>query len=387
MTHPPSQTLRVLHCMPYMAVGGAERQLIYLCRELVNRGVQIHVALSAKGPQDDALRETGAVLHFLLASSNHSPSLLFELLKVVKKVQPSILQTWLRQMDVLGGITAQILGVPWILSERSSEKSYNLSFKHWLRRQLGRKSSAIIANSQGGREYWARVRGSDENLFVIRNILPLQEIDEQPPLTASEAQLKSSENLALFVGRLCPGKNIASFLQALGMVQEYVSLNAAIIGDGPEMRCARGLVQTLGLAHKVRFLGHRTDVWRWMKRADLYVSLSSFEGNPNSVLEAMACGCPLVLSDIQAHRELLSPEAACFVDERSPVSIAEAIVRLLVRKEVGRSQAGLARARAESLLHENSSDKYLQIYRQLAVAKRPNGLRDGSFTETKICVE
>jgi glycosyltransferase involved in cell wall biosynthesis len=64
---------------------------------------------------------------------------------------------------------------------------------------------------------------------------------------------------------------------------------------------------------RIRLLGVRPDIWALMKAATLFVSTSAFEGQPNAVLEAMACGCPLVVSDIPAHREFLNAGNAAIV--------------------------------------------------------------------------
>ena len=85
------------------------------------------------------------------------------------------------------------------------------------------------------------------------------------------------------------------------------------------MRAAvEAAVAGLGLADRVRLVGFVPDAWAWMKRASVLVSPSLFEGHPNVVLEAAACGCPLVVSDIPAHREFLDGENAVLVDTGDP---------------------------------------------------------------------
>ncbi len=57
-------------------------------------------------------------------------------------------------------------------------------------------------------------------------------------------------------------------------------------------------------------------VWALMKKASVFVSLSAYEGCPNTVMEAMACGCPIIVSDIPEHREILDEQSALFVTRK-----------------------------------------------------------------------
>ena len=85
-----------------------------------------------------------------------------------------------------------------------------------------------------------------------------------------------------------------------------------LCGEGPQRSELEVMRHKLGLDADVHFTGHlpAASVWALMKKASVFVSLSAYEGCPNTVMEAMACGCPLVLSDIPAHREILD-ESVC----------------------------------------------------------------------------
>jgi glycosyltransferase involved in cell wall biosynthesis len=99
-----------------------------------------------------------------------------------------------------------------------------------------------------------------------------------------------------------------------------------------------------------------------MKRARVFVSLSRYEGSPNVVLEAAACGTPLVLSDIAAHRDLVGDETASFVDCDDAEQAAEAIRAAIVRPRI-------VRPRNERDSIESVAREYLAIYEKVAVGK------------------
>lgn len=88
--------------------------------------------------------------------------------------------------------------------------------------------------------------------------------------------------------------------------------------------------QNLGGGDRVLMPDMIPSVWSALKRADLSVSISRFEGQPNAVLEAMACRCPLVVSDIPAHREFLDDKAALLVPRfDDPESVSNALLAAL----------------------------------------------------------
>jgi glycosyltransferase involved in cell wall biosynthesis len=100
-----------------------------------------------------------------------------------------------------------------------------------------------------------------------------------------------------------------------------------------------------------------------MKRADVLVSLSRVEGCPNVVLEAMACGCPLVVSDIPAHREILDEHSARFVDPDDTIKAAADIKAILAHGDAARVRA--ARECAAGRPVEATASSYEQLYLSL----------------------
>jgi glycosyltransferase involved in cell wall biosynthesis len=138
-----------------------------------------------------------------------------------------------------------------------------------------------------------------------------------------------------------------------------------LAGVGPTEPLIRQLVVDLGIAGRVLMPGYVEDVWTWIKRADVLVSISLFEGRPNAVLESMACGCPLVVSDTPAHRELLGNDMACFVDPRNPKAVADALLDVLRDREAARRRVMCARRRVEEWSVRNVVREYDRVYRDV----------------------
>jgi hypothetical protein len=149
---------RILHCIPTLESGGAERQLAYLARSLGERGVEIHIALLRGGANLERARASGATIHFLAHRSHHDPALLLRLLRLMDEVRPDVVQTWVPQMDVLGGLAALWRGIPLVVSERSSATNYPANWKNRLRQTIGRRAACIVAIPR-----WAAATGRNSD--------------------------------------------------------------------------------------------------------------------------------------------------------------------------------------------------------------------------------
>src|SRR5438270_6540412 len=149
--------MRILHCIWRMAVGGAERQLLYLVDGLKRRGHEVHVALVFDGDFAPELEKSGTEIH-RIAGHKRDPLVIARLVGLLRKLRPDVVNTWLTQMDIAAGVAAESLRIPWVLSERCSPGSYPPSALHSLRMWVGRRADAVIANSSSGADYWREAR-------------------------------------------------------------------------------------------------------------------------------------------------------------------------------------------------------------------------------------
>ena len=328
-----------------MEGGGAERQLAYLAKELVRQGCDVHVAMTRGGSNLSRLESSGATVHHLGPASTRDLRILSRLRRILATVQPSIVQCWLLQMELLGGLAATAAGIPWLFAERSSVNAYPRTLKNYLRVRAASFASAIVANSIGGDRYW-RERQNGVPRYVVNNALPLEEIRAAPAATVAELPTRSGEVCVLYAGRLDAGKNADALIRALAMVRSK-RVQAVLCGDGPLRGHIERLIREHGLQDRVRLAGYVQNLWSLLKSVDVLVSPSRFEGSPNIVLEAMACGCPLVVSDIPAHREILDEHAALFADADDASGFADRIDRIIDRPDLAAERARIAHARTE----------------------------------------
>ena len=336
-------------------------------RGLGATGFDVHVALGAGGPNLDRLKVSGATIHQVRANlrSAYDPRILGRILRLVRRLRPDVVQVWIFQMEILGGLAAIANGTPWIFSERASKDAYPANARMFARLRIARFANAIVANSMDGDRYWQPRVSARVLRYVIRNAIPLDEIGSAPAARAQDAGVEPGRPLVLFAGRLDGQKNLEVLFQALKKVLARHPAQVLCCGEGPlRAQCQRWIVEH-GLAERVRLTGYVPNLWSLMKLADVFVSPSLFEGSPNVVLEAMASGCPLVVSDIATHREILDERSAVLVDPQSPVRLAEALDATLTNRPAAEARAQVARAAAERYSVTSMAAQYASVYRDV----------------------
>ncbi len=362
--------MRILHCIPSTAGGGAERQLSYLLGGLTALGFDNHVAFTRRGENHPRFESSGAVLHEISVAGHHSPAWPLALHQLIRRSRPALVQTWLPQMDLVAGAVALWNRLPWILSERNSAASYPGTLKHRLRLHLGARATAVVANSATGLAYWKGHLGESTLQRIIPNALPLGEIRDSAPLSDAAAGASSGEKLILYAGRLHPSKNLDALLLALRELRDRIPFKAVVCGQGPYRTGVESAIARFGLEQHVTLKGYVSNTWSWMKRADVFVSPSFTEGQPNTVMEAMACRCPLVVSSIPEHREFLDGTSALLVDPNDSQLLAEAISRSLTSpaEATRRCEAAFARAAQWSVtaMAEHYSALYYELHERCA---------------------
>ena len=357
---------RILHIIPTLSGGGAERQLSQLAVEQTRRGWDVHIGIRRGGIHAESLHSNGVTVHLMGDHRGINPLLLNSANKLIKQIRPDVIQTWLPQMDIVGGIGALWNGIPWIVSERASKKAYlGYRLQIWLRRYLARYAEAIVANSQSGVGYWRELLPAEARVFRVANAVDVDAIRKVPLATIDSSTLKDCKTRLLVVGRLAPEKGLDTVVKAICADSSMHSVGVCIIGEGPMRRDIEGMIREMGLNDRVSLSSYRPDWWGLLRSATALVSMSRFEGQPNVVLEAMAAGCPVIVSDIPEHREILDEESAIFVQPDSPSALAKAIDSLVTQPDAARSRAECAFGRVERMTIQSTASEYENIIKKV----------------------
>ncbi|MGI9491693.1 MAG: glycosyltransferase, partial [Geminicoccaceae bacterium] len=224
-------------------------------------------------------------------------------------------------------------------------------------KSTARKVDASITVCTALKEALVDLGADPKRVHVLRNGVDLSIFlpkDKTDPATTGR-RLRAT---LLSVGHLIERKGHDLVIKALSLLPDTELL---IAGDGPERHHLERLAVSLGLDDRVRFLG----VVRHQALADLYCSAdllvlaSSREGWPNVLLEALACGTPVVATRNWGTPEIVSaPEAGCLVDQRTPEAIADAIKKTLAAMP----DPAKTRAFAEAFSWDATTDGQVRLF-------------------------
>lgn len=226
---------------------------------------------------------------------------------------------------------------------------------------LWRYADKTICNSNVIKDEIMTLFGvNSEDVEVIYNPLNLEEIEDRAKEVVDENWFNKKDiPIIVNVGSLTKPKGHDYLLRSFSILASKRPVRLVLIGDG-ELR--KGLVeevQKLDIADKVFFMGWRSNPYKYVARSDVYVSSSTYEGFPNVLLEAMACGCPVVATNcLSGPSEILMPEASdkgdivkarygMLVNTMTETNLSKAIECMLDNKDVARrfTERGFKRAR------------------------------------------
>ena len=188
-----------------------------------------------------------------------------------------------------------------------------------------------------------------------------------------ELVLGDEDFVMLSVGELIARKNHAMVLKALAELKDspcYERLQYLVCGRGELDGELKQLAEQLGVADRVRFLGYRSDVQEICNCSDLFVFMSWQEGLPVALMEAMACGLPVVCSRIRGNTDLIEDGVSGRIVDFEPEAIAGAIKQLLNEPETRAAYAKAARAHLEMFELESVKSQVRKIYEDVVSDRR-----------------
>lgn len=363
-------TRRVLQVIPTLARGGAEKQLALLAAGLPRDEFEVHVcALSRGGPLEDELHAADIPLTIIGKPWKYDPLAWWQLRRHIARLKPELVQTWMFTANAYGRTAARAAGVKHLVA---SERCVD-SWKAWLQlgidRRLARKTDAIIANSQGVKDFYIANGIPAEKLVVIENgILPAPASDVTRDQLCDELGIPRGVHLIGAVGRLWHQKRIKDLIWAadlLKVIRDDVHL--LIIGEGPLREDLEIFRDACQIQDKVHFLGARNDVMRLMPHFALLWLASDYEGLPNVVMEAMSAGVPVVATDIPGTRDLVAHGETGFLTSVGDRAALARFAHKLLEDPQMRAQFGEAgRQRvARDFSVERMVAAHAELYRRL----------------------
>jgi glycosyltransferase involved in cell wall biosynthesis len=329
--------MKVFHIITGLPDGGAEAVLYRLCK---NDQANIHyvVSLSDSGKYGPMLEAVGVLVTTLnMSPGSPSPLAFIRLVRLLRREQPDVVQTWLYHGDLFGGLAARVAGIRslvWGIHHTTLEPGKSKKTTILIAKLLAKLSwwlpTKIVVCAQRAMEVHEALRYDRGKMRFIPNGYDLE--DFKPGLDPEgemKVALAPDQSVPLIgtVGRFDPQKDHANLLDALAILHgRGLAFRCVLVGmglDSSNTQIVEWIAQR-GLAENVQLLGAKTDIPNIMNALDLHVLPSAGEAFPNVVAEAMACGTPCVVTDVGDAAYILG-NTGWVVPPRDANSLAEAI--------------------------------------------------------------
>lgn len=368
--------------------GGAERTTHNLLSHL-DRQVVSHLTLAAPDALrafmparfDDFVNTAGLIEHGWFPSSTSLRADVRATAAILRQARPDVVLGMMHYSAALVTFAARQLEKPpkIIGSFRGPIFEYIRRYEKGFRRRLflhsaigltARLADCIIVPSQGtARDTRWRFFGAAKRLRVIPN-----GIDGAAVRKAAKEPAPGMEQLPSGLPRLCVAarlseeKEIHLVIEAMNQIREQHPCALIVVGEGPEREALAQKARNLNLADRVIFSGYRNNVFPYLSRADLYVHTCQFEGFGYAMLEAMACGTPVVATDCpHGPREVLSGgRDGVLVAPGSAKALGVGIAGILGNPERQRQLVERGLQRAEELSVINMAHRYQAVFQTLA---------------------
>lgn len=307
--------MKILFVIPSLSGGGAETQTILLAAELSRRLHDVHLAYWEPGPA----APTGIIdkghLHRLNANgwTGIAARDFARLFSLQKQLSPAVVQTCIIPADILGGVAALALRQPWVIREPNGSGFAGRRPKDIVRARIGRWADVIVSNAPGGVSLWKRWGAAEEKLRLVPNAVRVPAWGEVSAGFGEYTAPARTKHRLLIVGRMVPEKDVFTSTEVVAalLTRTDFCVRIDVFGEGPELwqwENVRRDNASRGGRHEIHLHGFRDD-WMSLVTAGVpLLSTSLHEGRPNVPWEALGRGASLVLSDIEAHREIANDQ-------------------------------------------------------------------------------
>jgi glycosyltransferase involved in cell wall biosynthesis len=183
----------------------------------------------------------------------------------------------------------------------------------------------------------------------------------QEPLDAAFAD-RWTHPVIVAAGRLAEAKNYPLLIEAFAILRERTPASLFILGQGDQEAALRELIRVRGLGEFVHLCGFQRNPWKFIARADVFALTSRYEGFGNVLVEAMACGVPVVATSSAGTRDIVTPGAGgVLVERHEPSAVAAALAQVLGDSAMRRQMADAARRQSEQYRTESVALSYDRV--------------------------
>jgi glycosyltransferase involved in cell wall biosynthesis len=368
--------VRICFVIPTLTGGGAERVAVTVLSGLDARHERVLYLFSAEHAV--YLDRLAPGIRVVVAAQRSWVGRMRELAAFLREFSPDIVMPFLSYF--ITAIAVRVAGVrsTVIFNQGTPTSGFlqDADFRWqqpWRRRLFAAmtrffysRADAIVATSRGVADDLAANYGVPRSkIRILHNPVDLDAIVQQSsePIAPEHA---GDAPVVAAAGRLAGVKNYPVLIAAIAELKHAVPVHAWILGEGPERGRLEALARERGVASLVRLLGFQQNPWRYIARADVFALTSSYEGFGNVLIEAMACGTPVVATRSVGTAEIIEDGVNGLLVDASPAAVAAAIDRLLGDAALRERLIARARKDVEHYALPRVAARYQQLFEQVA---------------------
>jgi len=362
--------VRIAYVIPTLDRSGAEKQLTLLATRLPRDEFTPHVfALTRGGPYEAELSAANVPVTILGKRWKFDLGAWRRLCQALADFQPDIVHTWLFAANAYGRLSLPKRPRPRVIASERCVDSWKPGWQLWLDRKLLGVTDRVVGNSQSVVDFYREHGVPADKLCCIPNGVDVpapSNLDRRAVL--KELRFPDDAFVAGYVGRLAEQKRVRDLIWAVETLRQIrPQLRLLILGDGPERARLEEFAQAVHCTEHVRFLGHRDDAPAWLPLFDAFCLASSFEGQSNSLMEAMAAGLAVVVTDIPPNCELVTAdETGLLVKPGDAVGLMQQLRRLIDEHGLRERLGAAARERMRSEFSISAMvERYVSLYRDV----------------------
>lgn len=362
--------MRITLTIPSMSSGGAEHVMSILANNWAqNHDVTLITVTATDGdfyPLDKNIHRIGlgkaAMSGNVLSATVRNLNRIFEIRKRLKQRKPDVTISFLDRMNVVTLLAAFGLNIPVIISERIDPRQLSPGRGWiWLRRNVYRLASAVVVLTEELKQVLADIVPA-KKLHVIPNPAMRKEAMDE-----TQAEVTIPSPFVAAMGRLVPQKGFDMLLQAFHLCSHAEQWSLVIMGEGEERQKLMAIIRELGLENRVFMPGRLRRPDLVMSKAEFFVLSSRFEGFPNAVIEAMACGLPVISFDCPTGPNVIIHDGkdGILVPREDITALARAM-QSLISDASQRNQLGIeARKVVNNFSESKIMEKWQDLIRQV----------------------
>ncbi len=363
--------------LPSLEPGGTERNVVNLINNIDRKKYRLSLVLGEAG--GDFTREVNKGIPIVNLDVSYTLGLFFKLIKYFKKEEPDIFVSAFPRINIVA-IIARILSgkkTKIVITEHTIFSFLPIIAKTFWRRFFARvflpgiskfvypKADAIICVSNGIADDLLKIIRCSEKVRVIYNPVTSAKIYKLAKEPLSHSWFSNSKiPVIIAVGRLVKCKDYPNIFRAFSLILQKEPARLVILGRGPEKEKLIQLADKLDLSKNIAFLGFQKNPYKYMKKASVFVLSSLQEGFGNVIIEAMACGTPVVSTNCPAGPDEIieNGKNGILVSVGDYKELAKAIQKVLNSPFLRKKFSDEGKNRAQDFSIINSVKQYEEVF-------------------------